>query len=330
MDFGRGEGDQIFRILLEGSQYFLRFTGIERLAGNAIPMAVHFISSVAHQEGKTSGKMLYHNLLRSGEELRFLSMQGDDNFKQFAEEAKKYGVLYSVVKIEPNGATGEAQTGEAGAAGAGENQHDARGCVYEVAIKASDAAKINRIIENLGLNSVSMTPSEEQPAAGEQVVDLENRENTPDVNQIINNLFSTPERVRAAEAANPLQAADQHSASVASLTARRGIPESDRPSVKEKMATAQQLQAERDKPQQQQQMMAGDFLPNLMGGREWPDEETEEERRRPTMRPASDEDKAAAFGAAFGAAWAAATGAAGAATQGAKQGMVAEESAFLK
>ena len=309
MDFGRGEGDQVFRILLEGTQYFLRFTGVERMVGNAIPMAVHFISAVAHQEGKTSGKILYHNMLRSGEELRFLSMQGDEKFKQFAQEAKRYGVVYSVVQVEPDKAAGEAQTGV-------RKRHDAQHCIYEVAIKASDAAKINRIIENLGLNSVSMTASETQPEAGQTVVDLEQQQDDP--NEIINNMFSVPEK--ADNTANPTSAAE-HSASVATLTARKGIPENDRPSVKDKLAAAKRLVAERDNPQQ---MMAGDFIPNLMER----DKETEEEMALNMMRPASEEEQTSAFGDVFGAAWAAVTGATDTAKK--KQGAVAEEPAFLK
>lgn len=308
MDFGRGEGDQVFRILLEGTQYFLRFTGIERMAGNAIPTITHFIGSIVHQEGKTSGKMAFRNLLRSGEELKFLTMQGDEKFKAFAEETKKYGVVYSVVRQEPGEQNEDAvQTGKI--------PHDSQNCIYEVAIKASDAAKINRIIENLELNSVEMTSSQQPPQEGENVQD------------IINNLFSTPQSAvnGGADIANPHQATE-HSASVASLTAKRGIPESERPSVKERLATAERVVEERDAPKQQ--MMPGDFIPNLMDS-----EESEEDRERNMRRPASEDEKKAAFGAAFGAAfsaaWTAVTGAAGSA-ENTSQGMVAEEPAYRK
>ena len=310
MDFGRGEGDQVFRILLEGTQYFLKFTGIERLAGNAVPTIAHFIGSIIHQEGKTSGKMAFRNLLRSGEELKFLTVQGDEKFKAFAEEAKKYGVVYSVVRQEP-GEQDENIVQEGG-----KIPHDSQNCIYEVAIKASDAAKINRIIENLELNMVEMTSSQEPPQNGESVQD------------IINNMLSRPQPQVVAgggAAANPQQAAE-HSASAASLTAKRGIPESERPSVKERLAVAEQKVAARDAPRQQ--MMPGDFIPNLMGG-----EESEEDRERNMRRPASEEEKTAAFGAAFGAAfnaaWNAVTGAADGAEKGA-QSMVAEEPAYRK
>lgn len=313
MDFGRGEGDQVFRILLEGTQYFLKFTGIERMVGNAVPTITHFIGSIVHQEGKTAGKMAFRNLLRSGEELKFLTMQGDEKFKAFAEEAKRYGVIYSVVRQEPNEQEKQQSTEENA-----EQQHDRQNCIYEVAIRASDAAKINRIIENLEINSVIMTAQED--------VQQTDQQQTDNVQDVINNMFSTPQNmVRGTDQANPQQAAEQHSASAASLTARRGIPESDRPSIRENLETAQQLVAERDAPQQQ--MMPGDFIPNLMGN----GEESEEERMRNLRRPASEAEKTAAFGAAFevafNAAWSAVNGTA---TNATKQGMVAEEPAYRK
>ncbi len=256
MDFGRNEGEQVFRVLLEGTQYFLKLTGIDRMAANAVPTVVHFIGTVIHQEGKTSGKMMFRNLLRSGEEIKLFSVQGEDRFLAFVSEAKRYGVLYSVVK---------------------RTEEDASRSVYEFAIKASDAAKINRIIEKLELNSVALTP--------EPVKEQENY--VSDARGAMNNMLNGQE-----DAQNPQMAAEADpSVSAATLTARRGVPDDERTSVRDKVEIARQMV--------EQKQMEGEIIPNLM----MTGQTVQEEEHEKQYGHRSAEEQAVNFGTAFAAAW---------------------------
>ena len=112
--------DQTLRITLTGVEYALRFSG----SG-----ATHLASalwSVATTTGKTKGKARLETLLKSGKELKVFNVT-EAELPAFAKEAKRYGVLYAVVK---------------GTDGSPDAQVD-------VMVKAEDAAKINRIVERL-------------------------------------------------------------------------------------------------------------------------------------------------------------------------------------
>ena len=70
-------------------------------------------------------------MLKSGKELKIFSVKEED-FKKFAEEAKKYGVLYcALVK----------------------GKQKSRDGIVDIMVKAEDAAKINRIVERFNLSS---------------------------------------------------------------------------------------------------------------------------------------------------------------------------------
>ena len=79
---------------------------------------------------KTKGKARLATMLKSGKELKVFQLKPDD-LKRFALEARRYGVLYTVVKPESK---------DAGQ--------------LDVMVKAEDASKVNRILENLGYGRV--------------------------------------------------------------------------------------------------------------------------------------------------------------------------------
>ena len=71
-------------------------------------------------------------MLRSGKELKVFAVK-DSDLKLFCREAKKYGVLYCVLK-----------------------DRDATDGLTDIMARAEDAGKINRIIERFGLATVDM------------------------------------------------------------------------------------------------------------------------------------------------------------------------------
>ena len=65
-----------------------------RLRGQA---ACHFDHAILREQKKTAGKARLTNMLRSGKELKVFAVK-DSDLQLFCREAKKYGVLYCVLK----------------------------------------------------------------------------------------------------------------------------------------------------------------------------------------------------------------------------------------
>lgn len=126
MNAGGEAAEQVVRMSLEGVEVAARITGY-----GAKNLAV-LIAAVLKEEQKTAGKARLTNMIKSGQELKVFTVQQKD-LKKFAKEAKRYGVLYSILK---------------------EKNNDDPNAAIDVIARASDAPKISRIIERFNLNSV--------------------------------------------------------------------------------------------------------------------------------------------------------------------------------
>lgn len=116
------------RIVFMGTEYSLR------LSGAAAKNLAAALWSVATTKQKTKGKARLASLLKSGKELKVFNItQGE--LAALAKEAKRYGVLYAVVKPARNDPS----------------------AMVDVMVRAEDAAKINRIIERLEYASYDAT-----------------------------------------------------------------------------------------------------------------------------------------------------------------------------
>lgn len=126
MNAGGDAAEQVVRMSLEGVEVVARITG-----SGAKNLAV-LIAAVLKEEQKTHGKARLSNMIRSGSELKVFTVQQKD-LKRFAKEAKRYGVLYSVLREKGSGSP------------------DAS---IDVIARATDAPKITRIMEKFRLNTV--------------------------------------------------------------------------------------------------------------------------------------------------------------------------------
>ena len=118
--------DQVVRMTLNGTEMAARLTGT---AAKEIAMLLY---AVASDHKQSRGKTKLANLLRTGKELSVFAIK-DTDVKRFMEEAKKYGVLYCVLKDK-----------------------DANDGITEIMAKSEDAAKINRIYDKLGMATVGI------------------------------------------------------------------------------------------------------------------------------------------------------------------------------
>lgn len=125
MNNGGDAAEQIVRLSLEGMEVAVR------LSGSAVKNLAVILAAVLKQEQKTKGRARLTSMIRSGKELKVFTLQGKD-LKKFTQEAKRYGVLYCVLK---------------------DKEQDELKPV-DIIVRAEDAAKIQRIVERFELGKV--------------------------------------------------------------------------------------------------------------------------------------------------------------------------------
>ncbi len=119
--------EQVVRMSLDGAEVAIR------LAGSGAKHLAILLYNILKDQKKTRGKIRLTNMLRSGKELKVFGVAGDD-LARFCDEAKRYGVLYTVLK-DKNASDG----------------------FSDVMIRVEDMSKVNRIFQRFGLATVDMT-----------------------------------------------------------------------------------------------------------------------------------------------------------------------------
>ena len=118
--------EQVVRLSLETGEVAVK------LAGTGAKQLAILLYAILREQKKTKGKTRLTNMLRSGKELKVFAVK-DTDLQLFCREAKKYGVLYCVLK-----------------------DRDATDGLTDIMVRAEDASKINRIFERFNLATVDM------------------------------------------------------------------------------------------------------------------------------------------------------------------------------
>ena len=126
MNPGGDAAEQVVRLSLEGVEVAARISG-----AGAKNIAL-LLYAALKEEQKTKGKARLTSMLKSGKELKVYTITQKDLAK-FSKEAKRYGVLYCVLKDRNN-----------------KDQN----AVVDVIARAEDASKIQRITERFKLATV--------------------------------------------------------------------------------------------------------------------------------------------------------------------------------
>lgn len=126
MSYSGDAAEQVVRMSLETGEVAVR------LAGSGAKQLAILLYAILREQKKTAGKARLTNMLRSGKELKVFAVK-DSDLQLFCREAKKYGILYCVLK-----------------------DRDATDGLTDIMARAEDASKINRIIERFGLATVDM------------------------------------------------------------------------------------------------------------------------------------------------------------------------------
>lgn len=119
--------EQVVRLSLEG------FEVAAKVTGEAAKNIAMILLSALKQEQKTKGKARLANMIKSGKELKVFSIEQKD-LKKFTQEAKRYGVLYNVLRDKSR-------------------KNDEHATV-DIIARAEDASKIQRIFERFELSKV--------------------------------------------------------------------------------------------------------------------------------------------------------------------------------
>jgi len=128
MNSSSDAAESIVRMSLQGFEVAAKITGSGAKNIGALLVAI------LKDKQQTKGKTNLTNMLKSGKELKVFTVKQED-LKKFAEEAKRYGVLYSALidkrqKKSPDG-------------------------IVDIMVRAEDASKINRIVDRFKLSAVN-------------------------------------------------------------------------------------------------------------------------------------------------------------------------------
>lgn len=119
--------EQVVRFSLEGTEVALKLTGS---AAKNVAAAIYAVLK-NRDKNKIKGHQRLTGMLKSGKELKVFTVS-EEHLKQFAREAKRYGVVYCALRGKEKSADG----------------------MVDVMVRAEDASKINRIVERFKLATV--------------------------------------------------------------------------------------------------------------------------------------------------------------------------------
>lgn len=223
MSYSSEAADQVVRLSLNGVEV------AAKLSGSAAKQLAIMLYAILRDQKKTKGKIRLTNMLRSGKELKVFAVK-DIDLEKFCVEAKKYGVLYCVLK-DKNASDG----------------------ITDIMVRAEDAAKVNRIFTRFGLATVDMaavkTEIIREQEKGRVSDDPTEPNHAADQPQGVHNdafvkeLFSQPQDFAEENPQSGRTEAESPSGNTLPSKWDEGISSDKRPSVREALKQIRQEQA---------------------------------------------------------------------------------------
>ena len=218
MSYSGEAADQVVRLSLNGVEV------ATKLSGSAAKQLAIMIYAILKDQKKTKGKIRLTNMLRSGKELKVFTVS-EEHLKQFATEAKRYGVVYCALRGKERSADG----------------------MVDIMVRAEDASKINRIVERFKLatvDTVSIKRDIEQSKADKTAPTAPEQEK-PDKaadDRLLDDLLGAPVQKEEQASPNPAAAKTEKSRPSAPTSEKQSrtaegtakSPE-ERPSVREEL-----------------------------------------------------------------------------------------------
>ena len=223
MNAGGETADQVVRMSLQGIEVAANIA--LKIGGAATKSLAATLYAMLNDKKKVKGAARLNSMLQSGKELKVFAIRHED-LKIFCQEAKRYGVLYSVLK-EKNNTDG----------------------ICDIMVRAEDAPKISRIVDKFELATVDtkamresiLSEREGQPLKDVPVMSDEEHDS------LIDSLMASTKQEEKSFAENPTIARTQKTSDVPSehISKRANVAEdtSDRPSVRQEL---KQIKSERE------------------------------------------------------------------------------------
>lgn len=222
--------EQVVRLSLEGTEVALKLTGA---AAKNIAAAIYAVLK-NRDKNKLKGRQRLTAMLKSGKELKVFTIS-EEHLKQFAIEAKRYGVVYCALRGKEPSADG----------------------MVDVMVRAEDASKINRIVERFHfatVDSATIKHEIEQSRAEKAGGEKQEAPPTPEKTQpqrseedrLLDEMLGAP--MKKEEPANPTVARTEKSPPSAPISetpskdAEGAAKRAERPSVRKEL---REIQAQR-------------------------------------------------------------------------------------
>lgn len=226
--------EQVVRISLEGTEVALKLTGS---AAKNIAAMIYAVWK-NRDKNKTKGHQRLSAMLKSGKELKVFTV-GEEHLKQFAAEAKRYGVVYCALRGKEKSADG----------------------MVDIMVRAEDASKINRIVERFKLAAVDtvsikweIEKSKAEKTAAPSAPEQEKPDKEAD-DRLLDDLLSAPVQKEEHASPNPAAAKTEKSRPSEPISEKQSrtaegtakSPE-NRPSVREELREIKAKQQEAAAP----------------------------------------------------------------------------------
>lgn len=215
----------------ESAEQMVRMTlqGIEVMGELAIKGGAEFTKSFAvmmyailSDQKKVKGKTRLTNLLKNEQGLDVIAIKSQD-LKLFCKEAKKYGILYTVLK-EKNNKDG----------------------ICDIMVRTQDAAKIGRICDRFKLATINTKEIRDTIENGkdvklQDVKPLSDQEHDDLINQLMNSTKKTMQKEKESEIVPPKSLTDikksEDRSESSCVVVKKGFSKKERPSVRKKLET---------------------------------------------------------------------------------------------
>ncbi len=219
--------DQMMKMTLEGIQVAAEI-GLKAGGTAAKSLAVTLYAIISDNK-KIKGKTNLDNLLKSNKELKVFAIHHSD-LKKFCEEAKHYGVLYSVLK-EKNNTDG----------------------IVDIMVKAEDASKISRMVDKFDLATIDTKAIRESVLSQQKIKDakpLSDEEHDALLSKLMDEK-SNPNKARTSKDGTPFEPSSKTSKKEnkkKTVERKKSTATTDRPSVRQELKDIKQEQLKSSAP----------------------------------------------------------------------------------
>ena len=214
--------DQMMKMTLEGIQVAAEI-GLKAGGTAAKSLAVTLYAIIS------DNKKIKGNLLKSNKELKVFAIHHSD-LKKFCEEAKHYGVLYSVLK-EKNNTDG----------------------IVDIMVKAEDASKISRMVDKFDLATIDTKAIRESVLSQQKIKDakpLSDEEHDALLSKLMDEK-SNPNKARTSKDGTPFEPSSKtlkRENKKKTVERKKSTVTMDRPSVRQELKDIKQEQLKSSAP----------------------------------------------------------------------------------